>query len=125
MKSKHTYYIITTLIAVCIGTSVGKAYAKMSEADYVNQTCEGLVEYRLPDKARVDCLTGAVAYEYDYGSKWAEAIGQSLYYSVMTRKQAGIRLICRSHRCPIYQRRLFTTINDKNLGIKVEIIKRR
>ena len=35
------------------------------EADYVNEYCEGKIEYRLPDKTRVDCLTDEYAIEFD------------------------------------------------------------
>jgi len=63
------------------------------EAQYVQDTCEGVIEYRLSDRTRVDCLTDSHAIEYDFSHKWAEAIGQSLHYSLMTGKRAGIVLI--------------------------------
>jgi len=53
----------------------------------------GISEYKLIDNTRVDCLTKTHAVEFDFASKWAEAIGQSLHYSRMTNKQAGIVLI--------------------------------
>jgi hypothetical protein len=63
------------------------------EADYVNLYCKGEIEFKLPDKTRIDCLTETHAIEYDYSYKWAEAIGQSLYYSAATGKKAGVVLI--------------------------------
>jgi len=63
------------------------------EAQYVQDTCEGVIEYRLLDRTRVDCLTDSHAIEYDFSRKWAEAIGQSLHYARMTGKRAGIVLI--------------------------------
>ena len=33
------------------------------------------------------------AIEFDFGGNWAEAIGQSSYYSIQTKKKAGIVLI--------------------------------
>ena len=54
---------------------------------------KGIKEYRLSDKARVDCLTYTYAIEVDFAPKWAESIGQSLYYGLMTNKQAGVLLI--------------------------------
>ena len=63
------------------------------EKDYQIKHCEGQIEYILPDKTRVDCLTDTHAIEYDYGKKWAEAIGQSLHYAMFTGKRAGIVLI--------------------------------
>lgn len=63
------------------------------EAQYVADTCLGDIEHRLLDRTRVDCLTDSHAIEYDFSHKWAEAIGQSLHYSLMTNRRAGIVLI--------------------------------
>ncbi len=63
---------------------------KLYESDYVNMHCKGQIEFVLPDETRVDCLTDTHAIEYGYGRKWAEAIGQSLYYSAMTGKSEFI-----------------------------------
>lgn len=53
----------------------------------------GISEYYLNDKTRVDCLTKTHAIEFDFAEKVYEGIGQSLYYSVKTRKKPGIVLI--------------------------------
>jgi len=42
---------------------------KLNEAYYVNTHCTGKIEFVLPDKTRVDCLTNTHAVEYDYGKK--------------------------------------------------------
>jgi len=47
----------------------------------------------LDDYTRVDCLTKELAFEFDFAKKWYEAIGQSLYYSMKTDREAGIYLI--------------------------------
>ena len=47
----------------------------------------------MPDKARVDCVTKTHAIEFDFASKWAESIGQSLYYAEVLNKTPGIVLI--------------------------------
>jgi len=53
-------------------------------------SCEsGEIEVRLSDRTRIDCLTAQYAIEFDFASKWAEAIGQSLHYASQTGKQAG------------------------------------
>ena len=55
-----------------------------NEAYYVNQWCTsdfGRKEVVLWDMTRVDCLAKDFAIEFDFAKKWAEAIGQSLYYS--------------------------------------------
>ena len=53
----------------------------------------GIVEYRLEDKTRVDCLLDEYAIEFDFGKKWAESAGQALYYAFMTGKKPGVVLI--------------------------------
>jgi len=51
------------------------------------------LEYTLWDKTRVDALTSTHAIEADWSYKWAEAIGQSLYYAEVTGKKPGIILL--------------------------------
>ena len=66
------------------------------EKDYQNKWCKdnrGITEYVLNDKTRVDCITKNYAIEFDFADKWAESIGQSLYYSLCTNKKAGVVLI--------------------------------
>lgn len=53
----------------------------------------GQTEARLNDKTRVDCLTEDYAIEFDFAKKWAESIGQALYYADCTGKKAGVVLI--------------------------------
>lgn len=89
-----------------------------AEKDYQVKYCEGLIEFRLEDKTRVDCLTETHAIEYDFGSKWAEAIGQSLYYAMYTGKRAGIVLII-SPREKRFLKRAKSTIEHYNLPIDV------
>lgn len=66
---------------------------KMHEKDYVNKYCSGIKEYILPDKTRIDCLTDEYAIEFDFAKKWAESIGQSLYYAKMTGKKPAVAII--------------------------------
>lgn len=54
---------------------------------------EGEKEHRLPDKTRVDCLTDTMAIEHDFANKWAESVGQAVYYGKMTKRRPGIALI--------------------------------
>ena len=70
------------------------------------------------DRTRCDCLTDDYAIEFDFGKKWAEAIGQSLYYSLQTGKQAGIVLILEDPKDYKYWIRLNTTIDHFGLPIK-------
>jgi hypothetical protein len=71
----------------------------------------------LPDGTRCDCVTDTHAIEFDFGYKWAEAIGQSSYYSLMTDKKAGVVLILENINDRKYWIRLNITIEHFNLPI--------
>lgn len=88
---------------------------KYKEKHYVQAYCKGQIEYRLPDKTRVDCLTEEYAIEFDYGNKWAEGIGQSLYYAKKTGKKPAIALILRSEKDNKYIERINAV--DKNIKV--------
>jgi len=53
----------------------------------------GQAEVVMPDRTRCDCLTASHAVEVDFAKKWAEGIGQSLHYSRLTGRRAGLLLI--------------------------------
>lgn len=55
----------------------------------------GLPEYTLFDKSRVDILTKTHAIEVEWAPKWKEAVGQSLYYAALTEQKPGIILLCK------------------------------
>ena len=66
------------------------------EKDYQEHFCKllgGVSEYRLKDQTRVDCLLDDYAIEVDFAQKWAESIGQSLYYASQTSRKAAVLLI--------------------------------
>lgn len=112
------------LLLVCLFMCV-PAFGK--ERDYQKVWCarhSGQMEYRLPDATRVDCLTATHAVEVDFGKKWAEAIGQSLYYSSCTGKRAGVVLILDGESEFRFLRRLQATIKSAALPIDVWIVKR-
>jgi hypothetical protein len=54
---------------------------------------EGIAEVVLWDKTRVDCETSEYAIELDFADKWAECIGQAIYYGKMLDKQPACVLI--------------------------------
>ncbi len=81
--------------------------AKMYEKDYVNLYCKGEIEFVLPDKTRVDCLTEEYAIEFDYAKKWAESIGQSLYYSKMTDRKPAVAIIVKKPSDKKYIMRIY------------------
>ncbi len=67
-----------------------------TEKDFVNNYCYGFTEYTLPDNTRVDCIHNGYAIEFDFAKKWAEAIGQSLYYAKVTGFKPAIAIIMKS-----------------------------
>jgi len=73
-------------------------YAKYlhHERYYQRQLCNrlnGEMEVVLHERSRVDCVTDRYAIEVDFAKKWAESIGQSLYYAHITKKKPAIGLI--------------------------------
>ena len=85
--------IALILLLICTNANAKHLHP---EKYYQKIWCEnhsGKQEVILPDYTRIDCLTSTHAIEFDFATKWAEAIGQSLHYSNMTNKKAGIVLI--------------------------------
>lgn len=66
----------------------------------------GKIEYRLSDGTRIDCLTDTHAIEVDFARKYAESVGQSLHYSIMTNRKAGVYLIIKKRSEIKYLKRL-------------------
>ena len=92
------------------------------ESYYVDQWCTsdfGRKEAILWDMTRVDCLTKDYAIEFDFAKKWAESIGQSLYYSKMTGKPPAVVLILTSPADYRYVKRLERLDN----GIKLFLVR--
>jgi hypothetical protein len=109
---------ILVLIFIC--PSLLLAQREHPEKWYQEKWCEannGQVEVVLPDGTRCDCVTDTHAIEFDFGNNWAEAVGQSSYYSIQTGKKAGIVLILESIKDRKYWIRLNTTIEYFNLPI--------
>ena len=114
-------FTILVVIASLLISSPSYAKHKKLEKDYQKEWCmanNGELEVVLPDSTRCDCLTNN-AVEVEFASKWAESIGQSLYYSLQTGKRAGIVLIIETIKDRKYLIRLNTTIKHFNLPIDV------
>ena len=94
---------------------------KFYEKDYQNYWCSangGVTEVILPDKARVDCVTKTHAVEFDFAKKWAESIGQSLYYGEQLHKKAGIVLISENGQSDEkYIKRVKSVANYHNIDL--------
>lgn len=100
--------------------SAGFAAHLHKEKAYQDVWCAragGVAEYRLNDGTRVDCLTERYAIEFDFASKWAEGIGQALYYAERTGLRPGVVLIMESEGEERFLERL-NTVADR-YGITV------
>ena len=105
---KRLAAILCALVLLCLASLAPAAHDRL-EKDYQAEwctACGGTVEYVLPDKTRVDCMCGDYAIEFDFAQKWAEAIGQALYYSLQTGKKPGVVLIMENPGDDRYLRRL-------------------
>lgn len=92
------------------------------ESYYQSQWCTsdfGRKEVVLWDMTRVDCLSKDYAIEFDFAKKWAESIGQALYYSKLTGKAPAVVLILTSPTDYKYVKRIERLDN----GIKIFLVK--
>jgi hypothetical protein len=113
---------VILLFAIISVASVAHAKRLHPERWYQDRWCEaygGRTEVAMQDETRCDCLTDTHAVEFDFGDKWAESIGQALYYSLQTRKRAGIVLIIESVKDRKYLDRVNRIIDKFDLPIDV------
>ncbi len=97
---------------------------KKDEKYYQNKMCSefgGKTEYVLFDKTRVDCLTPEYAIEVDFAKKWAEGIGQALYYAEVTKKKPAVALIVGEDDTKYLER--IQTVADK-FDIKIIVLEK-
>lgn len=89
-------YILILIITLIFTITPVWAKRLHPEAEYQKAWCAkkgGITEYKLNDKTRVDCLLPDMAVEFDFANKWAECIGQAIYYGRQTNRQAACVLI--------------------------------
>ena len=92
---KHIVLVVMITGLLFLGCAEKKKY---NEKYYQAQLCNelgGVMEQSLLDRTRIDCLTDEFAIEVDFSKKWAESVGQSLYYAEMTGKKPAVGLIVR------------------------------
>lgn len=111
--------LIVFLVFVPLLTQVFAAHSH-PEKYYQEVWCKqvgGVTEYRLGDQTRVDCLTDEYAIEFDFAPKWAESVGQALYYALMTGKRPGVVLIMEEEDDDRFLIRLNTLADRYNLKV--------
>ena len=74
--------------------------------DIIQKEIGGEKEYRLDDGTRVDLLFENKACEIDWASKWAEGIGQSIYYGLKTERPPLVILLCKKDGWEKYRDRV-------------------
>ena len=110
------------LIVTFLSVSV-QAKRLNPESYYQNLWCneqKGQIEYELDDLTRVDCLTKDKAVEFDFANKWAECIGQSLYYGIKTNKTPVCALIMENGKSDIKYLKRLEEVSKK---VEIEIIR--
>lgn len=84
---------VTLLLLASTQSVFAHAYLEKQYQEYWARLTGAQTEVVLDDKTRVDCLTKTYAVEVDFAQKWAESIGQSLYYGIKTCKKPAVLLI--------------------------------
>jgi hypothetical protein len=110
-----------SVVIALLSLAACRAEAGHPEAWYRDAWCnerQGRAEVVLPDGSRADCVTATHAVEVERSAKWAEALGQSLWYAHQTGLRAGVVLILpggdRTHLV-----RLESVIADQGLPVDV------
>lgn len=112
--ARRTACLLAIYSMSCHGAPVESWYQKV--------WCRGMggqVEFRLKDGRRIDCLTETHAIEVEFAHNWPEAVGQSLGYSMLTDKKAGIVLILTRPTDDQHWLRLNKLIRHYQLPIKL------
>ena len=121
---KHFLILLSLILLTISPVSAKRLYP---EATYQKKWCEakgGTLEYVLSDKARVDCLLPDLAVEFDFANKWAECIGQAIYYSKMTDRQAACVLIMENGEKDLkYLKRLRRAAYRKGVNMRTFTLK--
>ena len=92
MIIRSLFFSLLALSLMGCGATPKKYHEKYYQTQICNQL-DGEMEYVLSDRTRVDCLSDEYAMEVDFAKKWAESIGQALYYAYMTDKKPAVGLI--------------------------------
>ncbi len=98
MKKRLLDVAVAACVAMAvIGASAGYTLAKHKHPEkvYQEEFCremDGRMEVAF-DGVRADCVTANYAIEVEFAPKWKDAVGQSLLYGLLLKKQPGIALI--------------------------------
>ena len=82
--------VLFILLALFSSISVA---GEVEEVAKLAEKYQAEAEVRLWNGVRVDLINEEYAIEADWPHKWAEAVGQALYYAEMTEKKPAIILL--------------------------------
>ncbi len=118
MKQRLFFNLIVLLLSIPMSIHAKHFHKEKYYQRIFCMKFRGIMEYSLKDATRVDCLTSSYAVEVDFSSKWAESIGQSLYYSKVTGKHATVLLITERPRKDVkYIKRLLKVAKDSKIRV--------
>lgn len=113
---KKLYFILFLFISIAANSQFIKQKEKFYQELFAIEI-KGQTEFLLPDLARVDIVTDTFAIEVDFGDKWAESIGQSLYYSKSLDKKPGVLLVVNGNTEEKAIKRLLRVARDENITV--------
>lgn len=105
------------LLACATPVAAAHLYREKEYQQYFCTQMAGTTEYLLDDSTRVDCLTVDYAIEVDFAPKWAESVGQSLYYALRTGKKPGVLLVLEDEDDSRYIARLKALANAYHIRV--------
>lgn len=89
--------IITFMLCTVAALTLVRAYddvpGELEQCRRLAPKYEAEAEVQLDDDSRVDLLSDQYAIEVDWAPKWAESIGQSIHYSLLTGKKPAVLLL--------------------------------
>jgi len=86
---------VKTFVAALLfsSTAFGQHLNEAEVVSAIAEKYEAQVEVKLWDNTRVDLLSATHAYEVDWAYKYAEGVGQALYYGCITERRPGLILL--------------------------------
>ena len=113
-------FLVVVVLILVPGHGLAKtAHHERRYQEFWCRRAGGLTEVVLSDRTRVDCLTREYAVEVDFAVKWAEAVGQALFYGAMTGRKPGILLIMEKDGDVRYLKRLRLVIENSAPAVRV------
>lgn len=125
MKKSVQLLLLLMVPCFCFASNYPDEVNLPKEKFYLEWWCRdnsGKPYFNLNDYVRIDCLTENEAIEVDFAYKWREALGQAMYYSMLTGKIGSMVLIGVSNMDEKFIERAHQTILHHGTNIKIYAI---